>query len=115
MPRRLDPKKGLPGLFSPGRPKAAEMTFLVDAPPPPRRARKPVSPVVIAPAPTPVAIVPEPVPVTIVPEPVPAYIALAPAFRAVPVLAPEPERLRLAEVPALVRCVVGWVASLVRA
>ena len=31
MPRRLDPKKGLPGLFAPGRPKTADMELFVDA------------------------------------------------------------------------------------
>ncbi|HZU98368.1 MAG TPA: hypothetical protein VFF73_16800 [Planctomycetota bacterium] len=98
MPRRLDPTKGLPGLFAPGRPKTQEMSFLVaEKPARPKRTRK--------------AVVEPPVPA---PVPVPDYILLAPPFRAVPVAPPRPEPLRLGEIPALVSCAVGWIASLLR-
>ena len=100
MPRRLDPTKGLPGLFAPGRPKAQEMSFLVaEKPVRPKRTRK-------------AAVEPVPDPVS-APAPVPDYILSAPPFRAVPTLAPRPEPLRLAEIPGLVSCAVGWIASLV--
>jgi hypothetical protein len=108
MPRRLDPKKGLPGLFAPGRPKAAEMSFLVEATPPRPRKRAPKA----EPAPAPIAP-PTPVPAA-APLPIPDYIALAPAFRAVPMLPPEPVPIRLSEIPALLSCALGWALSAFR-
>jgi hypothetical protein len=39
MPKRLDPEKGLPGLFSPSRAKSSDMTFLVRSPGGKRSAR----------------------------------------------------------------------------
>ena len=110
MPRRLDPKKGLPGLFAPGRPKAAEMAFLVEAPrapasavetPPTPRKRKPRAVEALAPARQPVAEVPD-------------YIRNAPPFHAVRTLPAEREPLRLAEIPGFVACSVSWIVSALR-
>ena len=54
MPRRLDPAKGLPGLFARGRAKGEELSFLVQAPPAPKARRAPrTRAVVAAPAPDP--------------------------------------------------------------
>ncbi len=128
MPRRLDPKKGLPGLFAPGRPKTADMELFVDArgsaprspsvpakdaavaeATPPRPRVRPKKPAAVTPAPaSPVAcLVPEP-------TPLPDYLLLAPPFRAVPALRPEPEPIRLAEVPSFLRCGMSWLVSLCR-
>ena len=129
MPRRLDPRKGLPGLFTPGRPKAADMSFFVDArapgspvvPPkdgavaeetPPRPRVRPKKTAPIAPMPvTPAPLTPVP---SVVAQPTPDYLLLAPPFRAVPWLRPEPEPVRLAEIPSFVRCGVSWIISLCR-
>jgi hypothetical protein len=109
MPRRLDPRKGLPGLFSPGRPKAEDMAFLVESPrapaaavetPPRALSRRPAKKK--RPAPAPAAS----------PAPVPDYIRDAPAFRTVPVLPDAPEPFRLPELPSLVSGALGFFASL---
>jgi hypothetical protein len=101
MPRRLDPKKGLPGLFAPGRPKTQEMAFLVKEKPPARapraRAARPV------PVPAPASA----------PSPVPDYIRLAPPFRAVPVRQAR-DPLTLQEIPSLLACALDWLGSAFR-
>ena len=105
MPRRLDPKKGMPGLFAPGRPKAKEMQFLVEAPKagaavetPPRPAPRP------SPAPAKRGAA----------TPVPDYIKLAPPHRAVPVLPEPPAPLALRELPGLIGCAAGWLVAALR-
>jgi len=106
MPRRLDPRKGLPGLFAPGSPKAADMAFLVQGgvsgtaeETPPKAKSRPKA----RKLPPPRSKSAE--------APLPDYLRLAPPFRAVPTLKPEPEPIRLAEIPSFISCAVGWLAS----
>jgi hypothetical protein len=124
MPRRLDPKKGLPGLFAPGRPKAADIEFLVQAKDaataqvtPPRPRARPKKPVAVEVAPAPIALAPSPPPTPLPTPPpprIPDYLLLAPPFRAVPTLRREPDPIRLVEIPSFVHCGVSWIVSLCR-
>ena len=123
MPRRLDPKKGLPGLFAPGRPKAADMAFLVEETPPkpsprPRKTVRPERgpegpeskgvPAVSTPPPAPPATPPPPPAPRPAPPPLPAWATSAPQ----PPFTPPP--LSIFEIPSLVRCAAEWIFSAVR-
>jgi hypothetical protein len=118
MPRRLDPRNGLPGLFAPGRPKAADMAFLVEAPAasavesPPAARKRPPRKAKAAPLPAaPEDVLAAPAVAPASPAPLPDHLRLAPAFRSVPLAPPSPEPLRLAEVPGLLACAASWLAS----
>lgn len=130
MPRRLDPKKGLPGLFERGRSKSEDMAFLSPGKAAPRtRAKKPKPPIMSVPAATgtetasesaaPMIVLEarprDPSPPAPTADPELAYVlAHAAPPRRVPV-APQLEPLTLRELPALAACAFDWARHTLRA
>jgi hypothetical protein len=126
MPRRLDPKNGLPGLFERGRSKSEDMAFLVKGEPktPAPRAkargakrRAPVlsvgatetqtasesaAPPIVLEAPLPVAVDLE----------LAGILTQAAPPRRVPV--PRDDALAWSELPDLVACAFGWAGHALR-